>query len=155
MRAIDRIYAFAGGIAVQLLRTLACVLITGLAVPAADTRILDREFYSALVSREPVGRDSFLDESLNGIIHGKGYIDALGESTRFHRRHMISIVGTMVTGLNIIYHIHTDNPSYMKVLKKKDLFEFKGQFIIFTPLNSRRDSYIFDVILEEGAVVFE
>jgi len=155
MKAIDRAYAHAARAAMQTLRPLAGAFLACCALLAADTRVLDRDFYAALAAREAVGRDFFLDENLNGIIHGKGYVDAMGESTRFHRKYRISIISTMVTGLNIVYYIHTDNASYMKLLKKKDLFEFKGQFVIYTPLSSRRDSYIFDIILEEGAVVLE
>jgi len=122
---------------------------------AQNPNVLSKEFYANLQSSEPIRRDFLLDGQLNKIIQGKGYVDSIDKTERYHRRFRIVVIGNETPNLNIIYYLFTDNEEYIKVLNKKDLFEFKGQFVIYTPLSSRRDSYIFDIIMEDGAILIE
>jgi hypothetical protein len=128
------------------------------AEPAGDDAgrtVMGREFYINLQSADPIRRDLLLESRLNGILTGKGYVQSVEAHQRYHRRFRITVIGNQAENLNIIYYLYTDNEEFMKVANKNDLFEFRGQFVVFTPLSSRRDSYIFDVIMEEGAIVVE
>lgn len=120
-----------------------------------NPNVLSKEFYANLQKSEPIRRDFILDGQLNKIIQGKGYVDSIDTTERYRRRFRIVVIGNETPNLNIIYYLFTDNEEYIKVLNKKDLFEFKGQFVIYTPLSSRRDSYIFDIIMEDGAILIE
>jgi len=136
----------------------AALIPAGIAAPGAPPReatILGREFYSGLQNAEPIRRDQFLEANLNLVLSGKGYVQSIDSFPRYRRRFRITVIGNQAENLNIIYYLFTDSEDYMKHVSKNDLFEFKGQFVIFTPLSSRRDSYIFDIILEDGAIVVE
>lgn len=128
------------------------------AVPAAppqDPPVLGDEFYKTLQGAHILQRDIYLDGQLNKILTGRGQVDSLTESPRYRRRFKITVVGTSAENIKIIYSLYTDEEDFLKVLHKNDIFEFRGQFIIYTPLSSRRDSYIFDVLLEDGAMVVD
>ena len=113
---------------------------------------LDMEFYSRLVKSNPLSRDTFLNELQGGLFQGRGYVESVTKSERYHRHFRITAIENSAGDFNVRLYIFTDNEEYLNLLKKGDLFDFKGQFVVFTPLNSRRDSYIFDIILEEGAL---
>ena len=117
--------------------------------------ILNRAFYSNFIRMESIKRDFFLDNILNRIFQGKGYVDTVENFSRYNKKFRIVIRDSEALNLNIRYNIFTDKSDYFNMLKKSDIFEFKGQFIIYTPLNSRRDAYIFDIILIDGALVVE
>jgi hypothetical protein len=34
-------------------------------------------------------------------------------------------------------------------------FEFKGQFMGYTPLNTKRNEYIIDIIIMDGSIIIE
>ncbi len=138
-------------VGVQLL----LLLTAGLMPLAGEVKILGVEFYTALQNTDPVKRDFFLAENVNKIITGCGYVQSVENWDRYRRRYRIVINAKDIKNLNLIYYVFTDNRDYLKILKKNDLFEFRGQLVIYTPLNSRRDSYILDVILEDGAVIVE
>ncbi len=116
--------------------------------------LIDDKFYSNFRKTDPIKRDSYLDNLLNKIIHCKGYVVSVNEYNRYHRQFRI-VVTQKSKNPDIKFYIFTDNDEYISLLKKGDPFEFKGQFVIYTPLNSKRDSYIFDIILEDGALVVE
>jgi hypothetical protein len=115
--------------------------------------ILGKDFYSQLAKTDLVRRDEVLDRMLNRLIQGKGYVESLEIHERYHKRFRIVLLDSEAAGLNIRFFLFTDGDSYQKILKKGDLVEFRGQLAVYTPLSSRRDSYIFDVVLEEGALV--
>ncbi|TAL36570.1 MAG: hypothetical protein EPN93_07010 [Spirochaetes bacterium] len=117
--------------------------------------ILGKEFYAGLQETQPIKRDYFLDARLNRIISGKGSVVAVETVSRYKRKYRLTLAGQGSGPVSITYLVFTDRDEYLKMLHKNDIFEFKGQFIIYTPLNSLRDSYIFDVVLEDGAIVVE
>lgn len=125
------------------------------ALSEGEKPVLDQEFYSALSQKEAIRRDMFLDDNLNKIIAGKGQILSIDANGRYRRRFRIVVNAKVSSAIAITYYVYTDNEEYIRVINQGDTLEFKGQFIIYTPLTTRRNSYIFDVVLEEGAVVVE
>jgi hypothetical protein len=104
----------------------------------------------------PFERDEYLQKRLNKKIVAKGYIEAIKEKAKFKKKYRIDIIDSSeAKKIDIRYYIYTDKKEYLDLLNKGDLFEFKGQFVIYTPLNSNRSSYVFDVILEDGAIVVD
>lgn len=115
--------------------------------------VLNREFYSNFLKIDPIKRDFYLDKKLNNIIQGRGYVESVDIYERYQKKYRIIITDSEALNLNIRYNIFTNNRDYLTLLKKSELFEFSGQFVIYTPLNSRKDSYIFDIILGSGALI--
>ncbi len=118
-----------------------------------DTLILNSEFFSAFTKIEPIKRDLYLDERLNIVLRGRGYVESVEADKRYNMKYRIIVKDSEALNLRIRYNIYTNNEEYRTILKKSELFEFAGQFIIYTPLNSKRDSYIFDIVLHRGSLV--
>lgn len=121
---------------------------------ADETVILDEKFFQELQNTGPLKRDQYLDRILNRIVQCRGYVDKVTDFKRYNRNFRI-ILKHKEKNNNITFYIFSENEDYKTVLNKDDIFEFKGQFVIYTPTDSRRNNYIFDVILEDGAVVVE
>jgi hypothetical protein len=113
---------------------------------------LNRGFYSDFINLRALERDKFLSDMQDRIVQGIGYIESVDRIERYHRNVRITAIDKEPSGLSIKFFIFADNEEYLSLLQKGDSFDFKGQFVIYTPLNSRRDAYIFDIVLEEGAL---
>jgi hypothetical protein len=109
-------------------------------------------FYTKILNSKAIERDNLLNEMQNSIVQGRAYVESVEKTERYRRHFRITAIDNEASDLNIRLYIFTDNQEYLTLLQKGDFFDFKGQFIVCTPLNSRRDSYIFDIILEEGAL---
>jgi hypothetical protein len=118
-------------------------------------KILGKGFYNDLQASQPIKRDYFLDARLNQIMEGKGKVVSVDSKGRYKRAYRLTLSGQSAQAVALTYLVFTDKEDYLKMVKKDDIFEFKGQFVIYTPLNSARDAYIFDIILEDGALVVE
>jgi len=118
---------------------------------------LDKKFFTELNNTPPVLRDAFLEGMLNSIVTGRGVILSSYTYQRLKKNYRLVLIDreTARKNLKITYHIYVANPNTAAMLEKNALFEFTGQMIAYTPLNSKRDSYIFDILLEKGTVVFE
>ncbi|MDY6968357.1 MAG: hypothetical protein SVR08_06860 [Spirochaetota bacterium] len=117
--------------------------------------ILNKEYYSSFKKLSPIKRDTFFDKTINNIIQGKGYIESVEEFGRYKRKYRIVLIAKEERNLNIRLFIFTNTVEYLQALKKGDIFQFNGQFVLYTPLNSKRDSYILDIILKDGSLLVE
>jgi len=120
----------------------------------AGPPVLADEFYTRLQAAPPIRRDFFLDAHLNKHLSGRGRVISVDAAGRYKRRYRIVLAGLSASP-KITFYLFVDGDDYRGLLSEGDLFEFKGQFAVYTPLNTRRDAYIFDVVMEEGAVVLE
>jgi hypothetical protein len=118
---------------------------------------LDKTFFTELNNTPPVLRDTYLEGMLNSIVTGRGVILSSYTYQRLKKNYRLVLTDREAArkSLKITYHIYVANPNTAAMLEKNALFEFTGQLIAYTPLNSKRDSYIFDILLEKGTVVFE
>jgi hypothetical protein len=133
---------------------LLALVISSESFPETKSKViqLNHEFYTDLIKSKALTRDILLNGMQGAIVQGRGYIESVEKNERYRRHFRITAIDTEASELNIRLYIFADNEEYLTLLKKGDSFDFKGQFVIFTPLNSRRDSYIFDIILEDGAL---
>lgn len=144
-------------------RARAILVVLSLLLAAAPARqglpaggagpIEHREFFERLASLPPIMRDGFLDEQVNRLLNGTGHVVSVDELSRYNRGVRIIATESATSSMNITYYIFTDQRSFLTSFKKNDAFAFSGLFKVYTPLSSRRDSYLFDVVLVEGAPV--
>ena len=120
----------------------------------AGSPVLADDFYAGLRASPAIRRDFFLDGHLNKILSGRGRVVSVDATGRYKRRYRIVLEGPFVSP-KITFYLFADGDDYRSLLSEGDLFEFKGQFVVYTPLDSRREAYIFDVVMEEGAVVVD
>jgi len=124
----------------------------------ADNRvILDKKFFSDFQRTPAVLRDGFLDERMNTIIQGRGQVRSIEKIQRYKKRFRVVLVDLEAEKLNlkVLYYIYIDSKTSISMLKTEESMEFSGQLVAYTPVNSRRDGYIFDVIFEKGAMLVE
>jgi len=115
---------------------------------------LNNAFLTELASRDPMKRDLFLSSKLNVLIEGTVNVMSVEEKAMFKRKYRIT--GNFIAGsITLVCHIYSDNQDYSVLLAEGQKINFKGQLVVITPLSSRRDSYILDIILEDGAAVVE
>ncbi|HOD13387.1 MAG TPA: hypothetical protein PK307_13960 [Spirochaetota bacterium] len=147
-----KVYAFA------LLVVMAMVPAAALEDGGADNRvILDKKFFSDFQRTPAVLRDGFLDERMNTIIQGRGQVRSIEKIQRYKKRFRVVLVDLEAEKLNlkVLYYIYIDSKTSISMLKTEESMEFSGQLVAYTPVNSRRDGYIFDVIFEKGAMLVE
>jgi len=111
-------------------------------------------FYTRLQAAPPIRRDFFLDAHLNKLLSGRGRVISVDAAGRYKRRYRIVLAGLSASP-KITFYLFVDGDDYRGLLSEGDLFEFKRQIAVYTPLNTRRDAYIFDVGMEEGSGVRE
>ncbi|MCU0846260.1 MAG: hypothetical protein MUD12_00050 [Spirochaetes bacterium] len=140
-----------------LLSLLALAAAAGLDAGTGDRAVLNRDFYSSVSSVPAILRDEFMDRKLNGIVTARGRVKSVEEMKRYKKRYRVALndADSARTGMTIIYYLFMDNRDSIAMLEKGALVEFSGQLMACTPLNTRRDSYILDIVLEKGAIVIE
>jgi len=102
-----------------------------------------------------IRRDDFWKGKLNTILETEASIVSVENKTQFRRKYRITAVSGSENRILITYYIYTDNEEYIRILQPGEKFGFKGQFVMYTPLNTKRNAYVFDIILEDGAAVVE
>ncbi|MBN2158051.1 MAG: hypothetical protein JW807_01555 [Spirochaetes bacterium] len=122
-----------------------------------DAISLDRRFFTDFFRTSPILRDSFLESKINAVVQGRGLIKSIKKLDRFKKHYRIVLVDQDAEGMNLrfVYHIYIDSRNSISLLKEEERLEFSGQLVACTPLNSRRDAYILDIIFEKGAVLVE
>ena len=109
----------------------------------------------ACASYDLISRDEFWKSKLNTLLEGKGTVVSVEEKTQFRRKYRITLTSGSEAKLGLVYYIYTDKEDYMNLLAPGSQFGFRGQFVMFTPLNSKRNLYLLDIILEDGAALVE
>ncbi len=127
---------------------------------ANDTRAtvtLDKKYYNILKRNRPINRDKYLDVLKNKIIQCKGTITTVSKVKRYRKKYKITILdsNSKLGRFEIIYHVYFNDRNIFIRLKPGLQYEFSGQLLLVTPLNSSRSKYIFDIILKTGAILID
>ncbi len=117
--------------------------------------VLDKSFFSDLANMNPVERQFRLEKLRDRVILARGFVESFEQDTRYRRKYRIVVIDNESETINVRFYIYTDEKDFGEMLHKGDVFEFTGQFVIETPLNSKMDAFIFDVLLEDGALVVQ
>ena len=139
--------------------TAAIILVLVVAINASSDNelVFDNEFFRKFNLVPAILKDEYLESFVNKIIIGRGQITDISVRTRYKKKFMVSIESSESKnfGHRIIYYLFLDNSNTLELLTKGSEFEFKGQLTGVTPLNSKRNEYIIDVIYMEGSTVIE
>jgi hypothetical protein len=122
-----------------------------------DLVILSKNFYLKMRKTPSIQRDDFLNSNLNKVVQTRGTIIRIDHEGRYDKKFRIVLVDQVAkyVKLNIEYYIFIDDEDSVKMLTENEIFEFSGQLTACTPTNTRRDSYIFDIIFEKGAMIVQ
>jgi len=119
--------------------------------------VMDSGFFRKFSSVRAVSRDDYLEGYLNSIIIGRGKIISIKESERYKKRFRVAIesADSAKYGHKFLFYLFLDNKDTADLLAEGSDFEFKGQFMGYTPLNTKRSSYIIDAVLMDASTVIE
>ncbi len=140
-----------------------CVLLTFFGIfstsaqdePELIVRI-DAVFVSQILKTLPIDRDDLIDSYLEKIVVTKGYVERVIKKNIYKQQYCIELIDSLNnSGMNFKFHLYTENSEFSTLLDKGDLFEFKGQLVMYTPASLKKDIYVLDIILEDGALVVE
>lgn len=119
--------------------------------------VLDESFFKDFNRIQVIQRDDILDVLSGKIVIGRGKITAINSNVRYKKKYRIIIESTDASLYNqkIVFFVFLENKNTVDLLTVDSSFEFKGQFMGYTPLGTKRNEYIFDVILMDGSTVIE
>jgi len=117
--------------------------------------ILNNAFYGIVANLPAIIRDDFFNDNINKIVQTRGMVLSIGKFNRYRKRYRLvaSDQDALQMGFSIIYYVYLDDENTVNLIAKDQFFEFSGQLMSCTPVNTRRDSYILDIVLEKGAVL--
>ena len=119
--------------------------------------VLDAGFFKDLNSRQLIQRDELFENLINRIVIGRGMITDISVKARYKKKYRIVIESLDSAAFNqkFIFYVFLDNKDTIELLNLDTRFEFKGQLMGYTPLSTKRNEYILDVILKDGSTVIE
>ena len=144
--------------AIILLFILSVVPAAAVQEEGGDNRvILDKKFFADFQKMPPVLRDGYFDEKLNAIVQGRGLVKSIDKVQRYKKKFRVVLVDLEAerNSLKVLYYVYIDSKTSISMLKTEENLEFSGQLAAYTPVNSRRDAYILDIIFEKGAMLVE
>lgn len=132
---------------------LFCAIVTvHVTADEAKEVILDTQWYTSLQNSDAIKRLQMLDALKDKVVKTQGQVIKVEESNLLKKKYRI-ILSVNLPKIKILYYCYTDKEDYSDLLQPQDTFEFSGQFVVATPLNTRIDAILCDIILEDGAVV--
>jgi hypothetical protein len=132
-------------------------MITTVLFAAGEPIVLDSAFFQKFSTIHPIEKDTFFNNMVNNVIIGRGKILSVSFIQRYKKKYRIVIESAESSRYNnkILYYVFLDNKNTTDILEINSTFEFKGQLAGFTPLNTKRNEYILDVIFIEGSTIIE
>jgi hypothetical protein len=140
------------------MKRLLIVILTGLTAAAAFSSdqdeekipvVMDGEFLSRLQSVNIIKRDAFLEKMNDRPVRGNGIVDSAAACGGCERKMRIIAQNAGQHEIVVVFYIYTDNEKLAGKLKKGDRIEIQGRLKTCTPLNTRRDSFIVNLIMED------
>ena len=135
---------------------LFCLLLVGFNLQAKESPvIINKAYMSSLMSRSTIARDQFVQQSVNSIIQARGEILSIDRKGKFNRQFRLKVrdAASDRHGIDIIYYIYLNRDDTFEMLNAGMSYEFNGQVLFATPLNSARTSFGYGILLGEGAIL--
>ncbi|MCX8124233.1 MAG: hypothetical protein N3F66_08725 [Spirochaetes bacterium] len=136
---------------ITIILLCAIVTVNVLAVESKEM-IFDPSWYAMLQNNDAIARLQMFDSLKNKMVKGQGEIIKVEETGILKKKFRITLAVNL-TKIKILIYCYTDKDDYSDLLQPGDTFEFSGQFVVATPLNTKVDTIICDIILEDGAVI--
>lgn len=136
----------------------ALLLIMLLPLDAAENNIvIDGAFFKNFTAVNSIARDEFIEKILNNVVIGRGQIIDISENERYKRKYRIIVESSDAQqyGQEFLFYLFIDNKNTFDILTKNSSFEFRGQLVGYTPLNTKRNGYILDIIFMDGSTIIE
>lgn len=136
-----------------ILAIILCAIVT-VNVLAGEIKevILDAAWYTTLQNSDAIARLQMLEALKDTLVKSQGTVVKVEESSILKKKYRI-VLSVNLPKVKIMYYCYTDKEDYSDLLQQGDNFEFSGQFVVATALNTKVDTVVCDIILEDGAVI--
>jgi hypothetical protein len=136
---------------------LSAVLIFICPLYAAESLVFDSDFFKSLSRMSTIERDIYLDELPGRIIIGRGTILTIVERENYKKNFRIEVSAGESSRyrLKFLYYVYFDDKNIIELLSENSSFEFKGQLMGITPVNSQRSEFILDIVFMEGSTIIQ
>ena len=119
--------------------------------------VFDSNFFREFNKKSLIQRDDFFEAITNKIVIGRGKITEITPSQRYKKKHRIKIESSDsgAFGQKFIFFVFIESKDMVDLLSIDSKFEFKGQFMGYTALSTKRSEYIIDIIIMDGSTLIE
>ena len=119
--------------------------------------VFDGNFFREFNKKQVIQRDEFFENITNKIVIGRGKITEITSNQRYKKKHRVKIESSDsgAYGQNFIFYVFIENKDMVALLSIDSKFEFKGQFMGYTALSTRRNEYIIDIIIMDGSIIID
>ena len=133
------------------------IVFLALQVFSVENLVFDRTFFQSFAKMNSLQRDISLNEITNRIVIGRGTVLTVVERENYKKQYRIEVLAGEASQLRLkfIYYVYFDDKNIIDLLTEDANFEFKGQLMGITPLNSLRNEFILDVVLMEGSTIID
>jgi hypothetical protein len=134
------------------------IVLISVFLTAAETEIVfDSAFFKEFNFKQTIEKDDYFESILNKIIIGRGRIVSVSLNERYKKKYRIVIESSDSSPYNqkILFFVFLENKNTADILTTDSNFEFKGQLMGYTPLGTKRNEYILDVVFMDGSTVIE
>jgi hypothetical protein len=133
------------------------ILFLSLQVFSVENLVFDRTFFNSFVRMNSLQREIFLEDLTNRIVIGRGTVLTVVERENYKKQYRIEVLAGEASPLRMkfIYYVYFDDKNIIDLLTEEASFEFKGQLMGITPLNTARSEFILDVVLMEGSTIID
>jgi hypothetical protein len=134
-----------------------CFLCSATAAEEGTPISMTGELFSRFSQTPAISRDAYLGVYANSIVQGRGTVLSSDQKGRYKRKYRLVLeeAETLPYRIRIIYNVFLENEDTISLLAAGAVFEFRGQLMTCTPLNTSRSAYMFDIVLQEGALVLQ
>lgn len=133
------------------------IFIISIAILYSETTLDSDFFIKQLKDTHPIDRDTAASSLMNTQISFTAEVKSTDEKSRYNRRFRIIAVdyNSSQSSMKIKYYIFINNRNVWSEMDEGEIYLFKGIITAYTPLNTERDSYIFDVLFSSVEIVVE
>jgi hypothetical protein len=123
----------------------------------AESLVFDSDFFQSLGRMSSIERDIYLEGLTGSIIIGRGTILTVVERENYKRNYRIEVSAGESSRfrLKFLYYVYFDDKNIIDLLTEDSNFEFKGQLMGITPVNSQRSEFILDIVYMEGSTIIQ
>lgn len=122
-----------------------------------ESLVFDNTFFKSFSRMNSIQRDFYFDELPGKIIIGRGTILTVLERENYKKNYRIEVLAGKASAskLKFLYYVYFDDKNIIDLLNEDANFEFKGQLMGVTPVNTQRSEFILDIVLMDGSTIID
>lgn len=124
---------------------------------SGENLVFDNNFFNSFARMKSIQRDVYINELPGKIIIGRGTILTVVERENYKKKFRIEVLAGEASQnrFKFLYYVYFDDKNIIDLLSEDSNFEFKGQLMGVTPVNTQRSEFILDIVLMDGSTIID